>query len=269
MKDNRYHILLTNDDGIQSPGLWAAAEALSRLGYVTVAAPRDQASGTGRSVPLGSDGRIQKIILRIGQQDWPVYSVGGTPAQTVDHALLELLPEKPDLVVSGINYGENVGEGVTASGTVGAALEAASFGIPAIAASLELMEDSYYNYSTTVDFSSAAYFTAYFAERLLAGRFLPDVDVLKVDVPAHATPQTPWRLARLSKVRYFMPVVKRKGALEEPGPLGYRIVLDPQLIEPDSDIHVLMYNHEVAVCPMSLEMTSRVRFDELDARLRG
>lgn len=269
MKDTRYHILLTNDDGIQSPGLWAAAEALSRLGYVTVAAPRDQASGTGRSVPLGQDGRIQKITLRIGQQDWPVYSIGGTPAQTVDHALLELLPEKPDLVVSGINYGENLGEGVTASGTVGAALEAASFGIPAIAASLELMENSYYQYSTTVDFSTAAYFTAYFAGRMLGGQFLPDVDVLKVDVPAHATPQTPWRLARLSRARYFEPVLKRKGALDEPGPLGYRILRDREKIEPGSDVDVLVYNHEVAVCPMSLDMTSRVSFEALDARLRG
>lgn len=269
MKDSRFHILLTNDDGIQSPGLWAAAQALSRLGYVTVAAPRDQASGTGRSVPVGSDGRIQKITLRIGQQDWPVYSIGGTPAQTVDHALLELLPEKPDLVVSGINYGENLGEGVTASGTVGAALEGASFGIPSIAVSLQLMEDSYYQYSTSVDFSTAAYFTAYFAERLLAGQFLPDVDVLKVDVPAHATPQTPWRLARLSRARYFIPLVKRKGPLEEHGPLGYTITLDPQKIEPDSDTHVLVYNHEVAVCPMSLDMTSRISFQELDVRLRG
>lgn len=268
MKDSRYHILLTNDDGIQSPGLWAAAEALSRLGYVTVAAPRDQASGTGRSVPIGSDGRIQQLTLRIGQQDWPVYSIGGTPAQVVGHALLELMPVKPDLVVSGINYGENVGEGVTASGTVGAALEAASFGIPAIAASLQLMDGGYYGYSTEIDFSAAAHFTAYFAERLLAGRFLPDVDVLKVDVPAHATPQTPWRITRMSKARYFIPLAKRKGALEEPGPLGYKIEIDRSKVEPDSDIHVLMYNHEVAVCPMSLEMTSRVNFTELEAALR-
>lgn len=269
MNDKRIQILLTNDDGIQSPGLWAAAEALSRLGYVTVAAPRDQASGTGRSVPLGSDGRIQQITLRIGQQDWSVYSIGGTPAQTVDHALLELLPRKPDLVVSGINYGENLGEGVSASGTIGAALEGASFGIPSIAVSLQLMEDSYYNYSTTVDFSGAAYFTAYFAERLLAGDFLPDVDVLKLDVPAHATPQTPWRLARLSRVRYFVPLVNRKGAQEEPGPLGYRIQPDVEKIEPGSDVHVMMIERQVAVCPMSLDMTSRVDFSELDARLRA
>ena len=125
--DERIQILLTNDDGIQSPGLWAAAAALSKLGYVTVAAPRDQASSTGRSLPRVSEGgRIEQKILRINDQQWPVYAVGGTPAQVVLHALLEIMPGPPHLVVSGINYGENLGTSVTISGTVGAAMEGAA-----------------------------------------------------------------------------------------------------------------------------------------------
>jgi len=144
MKDGRYQILLTNDDGIQSPGIWAAAEALSKLGFVTLAAPRDQASSTGRSMLLTSDGRIHSNTLRIGNQDWQAYAVGGTPAQTVMHAVLEIMADNPpDLVVSGINYGENVGDIITISGTVGAAMEGASLGIPSMAVSLQLTSDDF------------------------------------------------------------------------------------------------------------------------------
>ena len=84
-------ILLTNDDGIKSPGLWAAAEALSALGYVTVAAPREQSSGTGRSLPLSSDGVISPETVTVHGKDWTVYAVGGTPAQAVLHGILDIV----------------------------------------------------------------------------------------------------------------------------------------------------------------------------------
>jgi 5'-nucleotidase len=88
----KYQILLTNDDGIKSPGLWAAAEALSDLGYVTVAAPRDQSSGMGRSLPSTSDGVIRPEVLNVCGKDWTVYAVGGSPAQAVLHAFFEICP---------------------------------------------------------------------------------------------------------------------------------------------------------------------------------
>jgi 5'-nucleotidase len=78
---NRPLILLTNDDGIRSPGLWAAAEALSAVGYVTVAAPREQSTGMGRSMPTTSDGAIHEEQVSVGGKTWTVYAVGGTPAQ--------------------------------------------------------------------------------------------------------------------------------------------------------------------------------------------
>src|SRR5512139_2704864 len=139
-------ILLTNDDGIQSPGLWAAAEALSELGFVHVVAPRDQFSGAGRSLPSTSDGILTEQQVLIHGKAWTVYSVGGTPAQAVLHGILEIMPSRPDLVVSGINYGENLGTGITVSGTVGAALEAAAMGIPALAISLETDVEQHLSY---------------------------------------------------------------------------------------------------------------------------
>ena len=111
--NKRPQILLTNDDGIRSPGLWAAAASLSSLGYVTVTAPRYQSSGMGRSLPSTSDGIIQEEQVRVNGQVWSVFAVGGSPAQAVLHGALEVMKQKPDLVVSGINYGENVGSGVT------------------------------------------------------------------------------------------------------------------------------------------------------------
>ena len=130
-------ILLTNDDGIQSPGLWAAAEALDELGYVTVIAPREQSSGTGRSFPSYYDGEITEEKLVVNGKEWTVHAVNGTPAMAVLYGIFTLIPGKPDLIVSGINYGLNVGSGVTISGTVGATLEGAAAGIPSLAISLE------------------------------------------------------------------------------------------------------------------------------------
>ena len=197
-------ILLTNDDGIESPGLWAAAEALSDIGYVTVAAPRQQCSGMGRSMPSSSDGIIRPQTLNVRGKDWTIYAVGGSPAQAVLHGILEIMPQKPDLVVSGINYGENVASGITVSGTVGAAMEAAAMGVPALAMSLETGVEDHHSYSRQVDFSTAAHFTAFFARLLLQKKMPFDVDLLKVDVPRHATPQTPWQVTHLARRQYFM-----------------------------------------------------------------
>jgi 5'-nucleotidase len=268
MKNNKPQILLTNDDGIRSPGLWAAASALSEIGFVNVAAPRDQSSGAGRSLPSSSDGTIRLEQVCVNGKTWTVHAVGGTPAQAVLHAVLEILPRKPDLVVSGINYGENVGSGVTVSGTVGAALEAAGLGIPALAVSQETEQANHLSYSSEVDFSTAAYFAAYFGRLLLRCSMPPDVHVLKVEVPAGATPDTPWQMTRLSMVGYYDPVPAQRASWEEPGPMGYRAADSWQDAEPGSDVHALRVQRVVAVTPLSVDMTSRVSLAVLDQLLR-
>jgi 5'-nucleotidase len=261
-------ILLTNDDGIGSPGLWAAAAQLETLGYVEVVAPRTQCTSVGRSMPPSSSGRIFAENVHVNGRQWQVYAVEGTPAQAVQHAILELLPRQPDLVVSGINYGENVGLGVTISGTVGAALEAASFGAPALAISLETDPQYYYTHSEEVDFSVAAHFTRYFAERLLSVPRLPDVDVLKVEVPSHATPKTPWRMTRLSRARYYLPIKSQRRHLNDPGPIGAERATTFEGLEADSDVHAVVNKH-VAVTPLSLDLTSRVDLNELGEMFRA
>ena len=265
---NKCQILLTNDDGIRSPGLWAAAHALSRLGFVHVVAPRDQFSGSGRSLPRTSDGVIKPQQMHVDRKDWTVYAVGGTPAQAVLHAVLEVIPERLDLVVSGINYGENLGTGITISGTIGAALEAASLGIPALGISLETEQEYHLSYSPDIDFSAAGYFTTYFARILLDRRLPPDVDVLKVDIPSDANEQTSWEITRLSSKRYYVPTRPERKSWDQPGVVGYRLGEDPRLDESDSDVYALRVKRVVSVTPLSLNMTSRVDFSNFEELLR-
>jgi 5'-nucleotidase len=207
--------------------------------------------------------------MRVNGQDWLVYSVGGTPAQTVLHAVLEILPERPALVVAGINYGENLGTGITISGTVGAALEAAALGIPALAISQETGREYHFTHSTDVDFTAAGYFAAYFGRLLIEKSLLPDVHVLKVDVPTGATPDTPWQLTRLSRITYYEPIPPERESWEQPGIVSYRVSGDPADDQVDSDVYAVRVKRVVSVTPLSLDLTSRVEFNELDRLMRG
>lgn len=262
-------ILLTNDDGIDSPGLSAAAAALADIGAVTIAAPREQSSGAGRSMPSTSDGIIERRGLWVGDREWAAFAVGGSPAQVVQHGVLEIMAERPDLVVSGINHGENVGTAVTISGTIGAALEAASVGIPALAVSIETTIREHLENRADTDFTAAMHFTARFARALLEREVPGDVHVLKVDVPRDATCDTPWEIARLSRQRYYRasPPVQRPWA--EPYRMPYKQDDEFTAYAADSDVYVLRVKRVVAVTPLSLDLTSRVPLADLDRLLRS
>lgn len=260
-------ILLANDDGIDSPGLWAAADALSDLGFVTVSAPRDHMSATGRGHQRGTDGSVSKRKLSIGNQDWDVYAIGGSPSQCVTYGILELSPRKPDLVVSGINFGENFGTDITYSGTVGAALEAASLGIPGLAVSQQLTSEDWDNYNENVDFTISAYFTKLFAAILLNNKLPYDVDLLNIVVPVGATKDTPWKVTKLARTRYYKPFIKKKNKTEKRLDIS-ATTLDYNEIPPDCDIHTVLKEKQIAVVPVSLDLTSRVDLITLDDILR-
>jgi len=268
MKLSEKQILLSNDDGIDSPGLWAAAEALSELGYVTVAAPRDHMSATGRGFQKDSDGIITKKQLTVHDQEWDVYAVGGSPSQSVAHGILEIVPQKPDLVVAGINFGENLGTDITWSGTVGAAIEAASLGIPGMAISQQIFFDTWDRDPMSIDFSTSAYFTKYFAKLILEKQFPEDVHILNVVVPADATPETKWKVTPLSNLRYFKPYIEREGAFEEKGRIRSR-KLETEEIIPGNDIHTVRVEKTVSVTPLSINLTSRTDLVQFENLLRS
>jgi 5'-nucleotidase len=139
-------ILLTNDDGIHAPGLTALYRELLQLGEVKVVAPESEQSAVGHAISLTNPLRVKEVALDGGVRGW---AVSGTPADCVKIALAELLPARPDLVVSGINLGPNVGINVLYSGTVSAATEASILGIKGVALSLN-------SYDQDADFAAAA-----------------------------------------------------------------------------------------------------------------
>lgn len=258
-------ILLTNDDGYDSPGLLAAAAAVADLGELLIAAPMVQQSGMGRSWPIDSSGAIHRRQIGVNGRTHAAYAVDGSPVQAVAHALLRLATRRPDLVISGINYGQNLGPAVTSSGTVGAAMEGSLSGIPGLAVSLEMDKALYHSHSDQVDFGAAAHFTRLFARRLLAAPLPADVDLLKVDVPADASAVTPWKVTRQSRNRYFVSLPTQQAVFEKPVKLDY--FLDADSGEPGTDTHTLVRDRAVSVTPLSIDLTSRTDLETLETLL--
>jgi len=267
-KEKRPLILVTNDDGIHSPGLLAVVEAVHDLGEILVVAPKYQQTGAGRSTFAFENVPVQEEHISVGGQEVPAFSIDGTPAQAVLYALLEAAPRKPSLAISGINYGENLGTGITSSGTVGAALEAAVFEIPSLAISLETAKEYHHNTSHDIDFTAAAFFTRIFAQHLLSAKLPLDADVLKIDVPMDATEETPWRLTKVSRQRYFHPLKSSHPNSAGASTIDYEVIVDFDALEPDSDVCALVKDRMVSVSPLTLDLSSRVDLGHL-AQLLG
>lgn len=250
-------ILITNDDGIESYGLQAAVVACAPLGDLLVVAPSSQQTAAGRSKPSVSTGEIISVTIDAAGVAMTGYGVDASPAQAVEHALFELAPRPVALAVSGINFGENIGESVVVSGTIGAAIEAASFGIPALAISRQTDPVHFFNHRADVDFAVAGQFLRRIAAHVLANGLPPGVDLLKIDIPDSATPVTPWRWTRISRRRYFWPVAPNRQP-GQPAPMGFVLRADPAELEPDSDVRAVILDGVVSVTPVSIDMTANV-----------
>ncbi|MBI9049716.1 MAG: 5'/3'-nucleotidase SurE [Anaerolineaceae bacterium] len=270
MGNTERNILITNDDGIDSPGLLALANELASLGKIWMVAPSQQFSGAGRASLMTAKGLIEERKKVIGGIEQTVYAVDGMPAQAIHHGILEICPQKPDLVVSGINYGENLSTDVSISGTVGAALEGASWGIPALAVSVELVNIAkFLDHSTSVDFSTTAWFARKFSELLLEKEMPEDVQVLKLDVPHDATPETNWQITHLGRNRVFTPHVHPREDFSQPVKVTFEMHAGKDRFTEGSDVIVLKHDRLVSVTPLSLDMTSRMQPNELDTLLRS
>ena len=160
-------LLVTNDDGVHAPGIKALAAALAPLGEVHVVAPDREVSACSQALTLKHPLRAERVEER-------VYAVDGTPADCVNLAVVKLLPRRPELVLSGINRGANLGDDIFYSGTVGGAREGTFFGLPAVAFSLAAKAET--------DFTYAAAFAARLVSLVLE-RGLPERTLLNVNVP--------------------------------------------------------------------------------------
>ena len=205
-----HRILVTNDDGVYASGLQAAAKSVRDLGEVIVAAPSGQMSGVGRSVSVFEPLRYVEVNLN----GFKANAVTGTPVDSVIIGIFAIMKgELPDLVVSGINVGENIStDTVTTSGTIGAALEAASYGIPAIAASIQVVDqgDKFdMHHGEKHSFDVATKILRRVAIKVLEHGLPKGVDLLNLNVPTDATEETEIVVTRLARKIFKTTVQER------------------------------------------------------------
>jgi len=248
--DMKPSILLTNDDGISSIGLWAAYEALAPLADVTVVAPATQQSAVGRSISIFEPLRANKVMIN-GVTAW---SVAGKPTDAVIIGLYSL-NLRPTLVVSGINIGENLSyESIMTSGTVGAALEASNQAAKGIAFSLQVedqgdkFDDPRHNKQS---FDQAKNVVRDVVSRVLANGISPDADILNVNIPSEITGG--YEITRLARKLFHTGVEKRLDPRGRPyfwinGPL-----IDDG--EEGTDLHAIRKGN-ISITPISLDCTA-------------
>ncbi len=234
------NIMVTNDDGIHAAGIRALADAMMELGSVTVVAPDRERSAVGHSLTLHYPLRIFEL-----SKGW--YAVDGTPTDCVNMGIHNMLPVVPDLIVSGINHGANLGDDVTYSGTVAAAMEANLMGIPAIAFSLATFDRSDH-------FVDAAQIAVQVARQVISNG-LPSDTFLNVNIP------------NCPKDKMLVPLITRQGKrsfigkiVDKTDPRGRKYFWvgseEPRLNdEPGTDFHAINKGH-VSITPLHLDLTN-------------
>jgi 5'-nucleotidase len=250
------HILVTNDDGVQSAGLLALKQALEIVGQVTVFAPDHNWSAAGHSKTMHKPLRVHQVILADGTA---AYTTNGAPSDCVGLALLGVVPQRPDLVVSGINQGANVGHDITYSGTVAGAMEAVVSGIPAIAVSLDARHWD--------DFDSVTAVVVRLA-RLILAHGLPSNLLLNVNAPAiPSTAVQGVAVTRLGQRVYRDVLVERQDPKGQP---YFWIGGEPPtgIVEDGTDFGAVA-NGFISVTPLSMDMTEYGFMDQLKAWLAG
>jgi 5'-nucleotidase len=234
------YILVTNDDGVHAPGLLALAQAMRRFGEIAVSAPSINQSASGHKKTLFQDIPTSLTQLADGT---PAISVGGSPADCIALCALGLAPWPPRLVVSGINRGANMGQDITYSGTVTAALEATIHAVPAVAVSMDQIDaDEVDDYRTAADVAAVV------VERALE-KVLPPFTILNVNVP-RGTDVKGIRLTRQG-VRVYRDALVKNGDI-------YRIAGDPPggMLEDEGTDLWAVHNGYASLTPIHLDLTA-------------
>jgi len=258
-------ILVTNDDGIDSPTLLPLVRRLRRLGTVRVVVPESERSWVGKAIT-----RFAVVEASATVRDGiPMYAVEGTPADCVNLGVHSLFDTPPDFVVSGINLGVNYGLAfVLSSGTVGAALEAWIAGVPSLAFSMAIPNDAY-GLTGARRISAlgtrpeaTAVVAAEITETILGIGFPGDVDAFSINMPADATTETPRQITRVTRSRY--------GPLFVPGPEGgylhrfQTLTVDDEADGGDIDT---VRRGAVAITPLRLDLSGSLSNERLRAAL--
>src|SRR6185436_946845 len=243
------NILLTNDDGITSRGLFEAKRALEPFGDVHVIAPDSNRSGSARGITIHRSLNVAEVELRDGSAG---YATDGTPVDCVRFAHLGLVGERPDLIVSGINYGYNLGDDVTYSGTVAAAFEGILLGIQGIAISqgAPTASGSDFRRHDQYNFAASGAFLARLVGQVVT-HGIPEGTILNVNVPADPDGAA---VSRLGK-RIYQDRLELEG--DEEGRRRYRIYGDdPSYHDAEGTDFRAIAERRVSVTPIHLDLTS-------------
>jgi 5'-nucleotidase len=243
------HILVTNDDGVQAPGLLALAQELRALGSVTVVAPDHNWSASGHVKTLDRPLRVREVRLADGS---PAFASDGAPSDCVALALMGYIPEKIDVVVSGINPNANIGHDVTYSGTVTAAMEAViTGGVPGIAVSVDAAE----YHDGPIDYSLAARLARGVVERAMA-EGLPQGILLNVNIPYVPEGHLKGWMVTRQGLRVYLDKLERR--LDPRGRPYYWIGGEAPtgVLEEGTDFGALKAGY-VSITPLQLDLTAR------------
>lgn len=248
-------ILISNDDGYLATGINRLATHLSRIAEITVVAPERDRSGASNSLTL-------TVPLRTYRAENGFYYVEGTPTDCVHLAITGMLDDEPDMVVSGINAGANLGDDVIYSGTVAAAMEGRFLGLPAIAVSLCALSGHEYTH-----FETAARVAVQLIERLQQHP-LPGDTILNVNVP-----DLPWEELKGFEVTRLGNRHKAEAVIKDNDPRGRPIYwIGPAGVEQDSGPGTDFYairQHRVSVTPLQVDLTRHGVMDDLATWLNG
>jgi 5'-nucleotidase len=264
-------IMVTNDDGVTSPGLIALADAASALGSVMIIGPEGEMSAAGMSLTFHRPLRVTKV--HVGRR--MCYAVSGSPADSTMIGVHNILPRRPEAVVSGINKGENLTiQDIFASGTVAAALSAALLRIPAIAFSMEIPPGrTVIHGRKDPSFSTPALIAQQILSEVLEHGMPAGADMLNVNFPWGTTLDTPIRMTTLETRKW------RDSVLERTDPRGrpYYWLWGSRMpsFRKDSDAYAVHKLHAISISPLSLDFTPKItagskRFEsKISSRLRA
>ena len=264
------NILISNDDGVFAPGILAAKQAVEDLANVTVVAPDENNSSVGRRMTLFKHLEIKTVELEDGSE---AYSVSGSPADAVIVGAEYVMDDKPDLVITGINQGVNISCDITSSGTVCAAFEAVSLGIPAIAASLFMdpktsyKQDENGEWYLDYDFSLAKRVLHDIVLKIINEGFPDGVDLFNLNVPSNYESEDV-KITRLSDKMIDKKVIDNTNEekaelfnypLQENQNSDDLIMIAPDLVseyDEGSDGYALMIEKRPSLTPLKVNMTS-------------
>ncbi|MDG6988360.1 MAG: 5'/3'-nucleotidase SurE [Nitrososphaerota archaeon] len=257
MAEQRKLVMVTNDDSVQSNGIVELARAAAKHAEAIIVAPEQPQSATALSLTFHKPLRVG----RVRRDNFECYAVSGSPGDSVMVGVNKILPRRPDLVVSGINIGDNdTFQDVLASGTVAAALEAAITGIPAIAFSMEVSGESLFALEyDQPDFTNAGVIASEIIGDVLEHGMPEGADVLNVNFPRRVMPSTPIKLTDLGRRKYTDKVMVRK----DPRGRAYYWLFGERLSEfPEkSDAEAVLVKKHVSITPMALKMSAPISKD--------